>query len=108
MERRVHEAFGRRLFTSILALFVIAMASLALGMLGERARQPTVRAVGYCGFLACGAGIPLLAWWRSRGCRCPECGQWLTSDPARDREQSLRFSCSECGIEWDTQGIIDL
>jgi hypothetical protein len=79
MERRVHAAFGRRLFALILASFVAAMASLGLGMMGARERLPTVRAIGYCGFLACGAVvfIPLLAWWPSRGCSCPGCGQGL-------------------------------
>ena len=108
MERRVHPTFARRLFTSALGFFAAAMSCLVVGMVGESEQLPAAKAAGMCGFVICGAGIPVSAWWRSRGCRCPGCRRWLAADPARDREETLRFPCPACGVEWDTQGVIDL
>lgn len=108
MERQTHPTFGRRLFASILALFITAMIAFGIGIIGELKYLPLVRTVGFCGFLGCVVGMFVLAWRRSQGCFCPRCSRWLNSNPARDREESLKFICSECGIEWDTKGSIDL
>ena len=72
MERRVHPTFGRCLLTSILSLFLVAMASLGVGAVGERERLPTVRAIGYCGFLACGGRHPLVGVVAVPGLPSPE------------------------------------
>ena len=39
---------------------------------------------------------------------CPECGRQLWSAPDRDRSESLKFTCEDCQIEWDTDGLHDM
>ena len=106
MERRVHPNSAVRLFVQCLALFAEAMGSLILGMWAESKSLPSLRAIGYCGFLGFAACMPLSVWWQCRSSRCPACQRLLAPDAERDQEESLLLACHECEIEWNAQGVV--
>ena len=109
MEQRVHKDFWWRMFVRCLGLFCGAMACLGFGMYAQSAlAREAVAHAAYIGFVGCALGIPCYAHRRSKRCRCPGCGRWLASDPNHDREETVKFACGACQVEWDTQGIIDL
>jgi hypothetical protein len=107
MEHRFYPDFGRRLFSRCLLLFAAAMACLGVGMYGEtHPRSEALRICGHIAFLAFAVAIPFYVWYRSRKSRCRGCGAWLHSNPKRDQEATLKFVCTSCAVEWDTQGVV--
>jgi hypothetical protein len=46
----------------------------------------------------------LISWlfFRTKLCKCPSCGNWLSKLAAEDTLKPRKFICQKCSIAWDS------